>query len=115
QKKCVRGCYKDFPIHDGNPSVPAGAPDASRHVLLDLRVVSPDHPPCCGVESKNMAPIVGDVHLAINHQRRDLEILVRSGLKGPLDDKALHVGSVDLLQGAKTGAVVTAVISEPIR
>jgi hypothetical protein len=70
--------------------VPAGAPDAGRHILPDVWVISPDHPPCCGVESENMATIVSDVHLAINHQRRNLEILVGSDLKGPLDDKALH-------------------------
>jgi hypothetical protein len=77
-------------------------------------LVDPEYPAGLCVERHDVVRSLGQIHDAVNHQRRRLPRTEDLGLQNPLHLEVLDVGRIDLLQQAVALTGVGAGVGQPV-
>lgn len=97
---------------NGEPAVHGVA--TKGQVVGQFLLIVPELAPRLGVNGKRMVPRGGDVHDALDHQRRAFKSVEHSGLKGPFGHQIFDIRIVDFLKLAETRAAVIPGVHQPV-
>ena len=96
----------------GHTAIHKAAADA--HVGGHGALILPQWPAGAGIERGDVTRGLGDVHHAINHQRRSFNFTERGRLIDPLGRQLSDIGRGDLRQPGMPVRAVIAGVSEPV-
>ena len=113
QQVRVERVHVEAVAEHGEAAVDAAAADV--HALGQVADVAPDLAPGAGVDRPRRVVRPGDVHHAVEDDRRRLELAELRGLERPLRRQLADVGRGDLGQRAVALAAVVAAVVEPRR
>ena len=102
---------EDLVAEGGDAAVHLAA--AGPQVLGQAPPVGPQRPSRLDVQRDDVARRIGEVHHAVEHQGRGLEMMATLHLVHPQRAQPLHVVAVDLVQRGESFPVVGAVVGEP--
>ena len=110
-------CASSVPMNSVSPRIaePAVVGAAADDAILGRCVaIDPERAAGRGVERDDVVLTLGDVHDAVNDQRRGLPVAGDRRLVDPLELQILDVGRRDLGQRAVAGAGVVAGVGQPV-
>jgi len=87
---------------------------AGGNPLGDAPAILPKRPPGAGVERGDVARRLGDVHDAVNHERRGLELVAAVDLIDPQRPQTGGILGRDLVERGVTMPEVVARVGEPV-
>src|SRR5262245_29023999 len=103
---------KDLIAERGNATIHLAA--AGRNALRNTAAIMPDGPPRSQVKRSHIARRIGDVHHAVEHERRGFKMLPPANLIQPRDFQPGDICTVNLFELGVMMRGVIARISEPI-